>query len=180
MTAAGVVPGVRHAVHDLVDGSHSWGTLDEAPSRSTVVQQITLRVFRPGTSPRERRLLHARQIWPVAGAVCAVVSMLVLSALVPAPVAAVGALGIWVVGLVGFEVGTERLRASVRELTASSTCTPGGLVVVGDAACVRATAARLVALERERASGRISPERYLSLWGEVYAALPATGDGTGR
>jgi hypothetical protein len=66
----------------------------------------------------------------------------------------------------------------VRELTASSTCTPGGLVVLGDAACVRATAARLVALEREFASGHLSLERYLARWNEVYTALPADSNRT--
>jgi hypothetical protein len=178
MTGPGVLPTMRHVVHDVVDGSHSWGTLDQAPARSTVVQQITLRVFRPGTSLRERRLLHVRQIWPVAGAICSAVSILVLASRVPAPVAAVIALAVYGLGFLCLDVTTTRLRATVRELTASSTCTPGGLVVIGDSACVRATAARLVALEREFAAGHLSLERYSARWNEVYTALPTAPNRT--
>jgi hypothetical protein len=178
MTAPGALPTMRHAVHDVLDGAHSWGTLDQAPARSTVVQQITLRVFRPGTSLRERRLLHLRQIWPVAGAICSAVSLLVLASRVPAPVAASIALALYGLGFLCLDVMTTRLRATVRELTASSTRTPGGLIVLGDAACVRATAARLVALERELVAGHLSPERYLARWDEVYTALPTDSNRT--
>ena len=165
---------VRHLVHDAVDGSHVWGSVDRSPARSTVVQQVTLRVNRPGTTPADRRLLHVRQVWPAAGAVLAAVCLLVaIAAEVAPPVAALAAAAVWVAGAASLELGTRRVRGSVRELTASSTCTPSGLVVVGDAARVRATAARLVAVERDAAAGRITPARFEALRGEVWEALPA-------
>lgn len=174
MSAAEVSHSVRHAVHDLVDGAHSWGSLDQAPARSTVVQQITLKVHRPGTSLHDRRLLHARQTWPLGGAVLSVLIVIVMASWAPAHVIGVVVLISWGLGFVILELTTRGLRESVRELSASSTCTPGGLVVVGDAACVRATAARLFALERELDAGHISPDRYLTLWEEVWLALPST------
>lgn len=162
---------LRHAAHDLVDGSHVWGTLDQAPARSTVVQQITLRVYRPGTSVRDRRLLHARQCWPLAGAVTVVLATLALAPIAAAVTIAVVAVAIYVGGFALLEWASRTIRASVRELTASSTCTPTGLVVVGDAACVRATAARLLALDRDLRLGRIDAARHEALWDEVWRAL---------
>lgn len=169
---AGHLPeALRHAAHDLVDGSHVWGTLDQAPARSTVVQQITLRVYRPGTSLLDRRLLHARQCWPVAGAVVVVLVTLALATVANAPTLAVVALAVYAGGFPALEWASREVRSTVRELSASSTCTPSGLVVVGDAACVRATAARLFALDRDLRLGRIDPARHEALWGEVWRAL---------
>jgi hypothetical protein len=177
MTRADVSHSVQHALHDLVDGAHAWGSLDQAPARSTVVQQITLTVHRPGTSVRDRRLLHARRTWPLTGAVLSALLVLALASWVPVHVVGLTVLAVWCLGSLLLEVVTRPVRGSARELTASSTCTPGGLVVVGDAACVRATAARLFALERELEAGHISPSRYLALWEEVWRALPS-GSGT--
>jgi hypothetical protein len=174
MSASDVPRSVRHAVHDLVDGAHSWGSLDQTPARSTVLQQITLKVHRPGTSVHDRRLLHARQTWPLGGAVLSVLIVIVMASWAPAHVIGVVVLIAWGLGFVVLELVTRGLRESVRELSASSTCTSVGLVVVGDAACVRATAARLFALERELEAGHISPKRYLTLWEEVWLALPST------
>jgi len=165
---------VRRAVHDLVDGAHSWGSLDQAPARSTVVQQITLKVHRPGTTLHDRRLLHARQTWPLGGAILSVLIGIVMASWAPTHLIGVMVLITWGLGFVLLELTTRGLRESVRELSASSTCTPGELVVVGDAACVRATAARLFALERELDAGHISSDRYLALWEEVWLALPST------
>jgi len=180
MSASSASRSVRHAVHDLVDGAHSWGSLDQAPARSTVVQQISLTVYRPGTTLHDRRLLHARQTWPLAGAVLAVSVVIVMASWAPPHVTGLAALVAWVLGFAILELTTRGLRESVRELSASSTCTPDGLVVVGDATCVRATAARLSALERELDAGHISTERYLARWEEVWLALPSaqTGPGT--
>lgn len=174
MSGAEVSHAVRHAIHDLVDGAHSWGSLDQAPARSTVVQQITLEVLRPGTSLHDRRLLHARRTWPLGGAILSVSIVIVMVSWAPAHVIGGVVLIAWGLGFGILELTTRGLRESVRELSASSTRTPDGLVVVGDAACVRATAARLVAVERELDAGRISLDRYLALWAEVWLALPST------
>jgi len=173
MSASSASRSVRHAVHDLVDGAHSWGSLDQAPARSTVVQQISLTVYRPGTSLHDRRLLHARQTWPLRGAILAVSIVIFMVSWAPAHVIGLVVLIAWGLGFGILELTTRGLRESVRELSASSTCTPDGLVVVGDAACVRATAARLSALERELDAGRISTDRYLARWEEVWLALPS-------
>jgi hypothetical protein len=176
VTAAHPTGVVRHLVHDAVDGAHVWGAFDQAPARSTVVQQVTLRVNRPGTTLGERRLLHVRQVWPaVGGALVALGLLSAVAAEASLPLAALTAVASWGAGALVLQAATHRLHGSVRELTASSTCTPSGLVVVGDAARVRATAARLVAVERDAEAGRISAERFEALWAEVWRALPDGG-----
>ena len=114
MSASDVPRSVRHAVHDLVDGAHSWGSLDQAPARSTVVQQITLTVHRPGTSLHHRRLLHARRTWPLGGAILSVSIVLVMASWAPAHVIGAVVLIAWGLGFGVLELTTRGVRESVR------------------------------------------------------------------
>lgn len=167
-----VLSPVRTASREPFAGAHPWGSLDVRPSVPSAVRQLRLRVAEPGTSPQELRLLRAHHSWPVTGALVAV-AVLVLGSLVVAPaIAALVALAVHVTGAIALGVATRQGREHERELVASVVVTQESLVTLGDPARLRATAARLCALDRARASGRLDEVGYLARWAEVWRALP--------
>ncbi len=154
-----------------------WGTLDVSPAARGAWQLMRLRVYPPGTSPRERRALGFAHSWPIAGSAGTLVVVAVLAALPPVADALppVGDLAVvLLLYLAGFLLGarlTRRLRRRVRTLTGAVVYAGGEKREYGDVALLRASARRLAALEGLRREGLIGPVEYEAVWAEVYEAV---------
>jgi hypothetical protein len=130
----------------------------------------TLVVFGPGTTTREAVLLRAWHVWPVIGAVVAVVVMLTLDhprGLGLAAAAVVYALGFGVLG-----AGTRRARTQVRSLTTAVFHGNGRPEAHGDVRLLEGALDALLLVERAHRAGDVDRVGFEVVWADVWTALP--------
>ncbi|WP_223692716.1 DUF6611 family protein [Leifsonia poae] len=156
----------------LAEGGAPWGTVDVTPASRGLWRRVRLIVYPPGTTRAERRALRFAHSWPIAGALTALVAMVLLAGAWP-PV--LGLCVLLLLYLAGFWVGarlTRLLRGRVKSIIVSTVSVGGELKVYGDGDLLRSTMERLDALEKRRLAGRVDPVAYEAEWAEVYDALP--------
>lgn len=162
---------VNDAMRRVLEGRARWGTLDVAPASPGLWQRVRLTVYPPGITRGERRLLHLRHGWPVAGAIAGLVLMVGLSDAGPV-LSFAAALTVYLSGFVVLARLTRELRARSRVVTVASEYVRGELHEFGDVRLLRTAASRLIELDARRRAGLIDPVAYESAWIDVYETLP--------
>jgi hypothetical protein len=155
----------------VADGQHRWGRLVVRPVDRTLWSSRTLTVFAPGTSRRERAWLRAWHAWVVVGAVAAVVTLAVTSAL-PAGVAFGAAALVYAAGFVVLGTVTRRSRRQERSVTVTVHHGEHGATVHGDVRLLEGSLDTLTLLERAVQAGRRTPVELEVAWADVWNALP--------
>ncbi|NUU06154.1 DUF6611 family protein [Leifsonia sp. C5G2] len=167
----------------MLEGRARWGTLDVTPASPGLWQRVRLTVYPPGITRGERRLLHLRHGWPVAGAIAGLVLMVALSDAGPV-LSLAAALTVYLSGFVVLARLTRELRSRSRVVTVASEYVRGELHEFGDVRLLRAAASRLIELDARRRAGLVDPVAYESAWIDVYETLPGgaalTTGGRGR
>ncbi len=170
MTAAH--PGrVNEIVRRLLEGRAPWGTLDVSiPSRG-ICQRVRLTVYPPGITHGQRRLLHLRHMWPVAGGILCLFALVLLSGEGPA-LSLATVLGAYVGGFLVTARLTHELRERCRVVTVASEYAGGEVRESGNVHVLREAASRLMDLEARRRSGLVDPVTYEAEWNEIYNTVP--------
>jgi hypothetical protein len=172
-TVTAAHPGlVKETVRRLLEGRALWGTLDVSPASRGIWQRVRLRVYPPGITHAQRRLLHLSHTWPVGGAIACLFALVFLSDEGPG-LSTVTALSVYVAGFLVLGRLTRDLRAHSRTVTVASEYIGGELREFGNVHLLRAAATRLMDLEVRRRTGLVDPVRYEAEWAEVYDTLPA-------
>lgn len=174
---------VNDAMRRVLEGRAQWGTLDVAPASPGLWQRVRLTVYPPGITRGERRLLHLRHSWPVAGAIASVTLMVALSDAGPV-LSVAAALTLYLTGFAVLARLTRALRSRSRVVTVASEYVRGELHEFGDVRLLRTAASRLMELDTRRRAGLVDPVSYESAWIDVYETLPGgagvTTGGRGR
>ncbi|WP_267421970.1 MULTISPECIES: DUF6611 family protein [unclassified Curtobacterium] len=154
----------------LSHGVHRWGRYTEHPVSRTMWSSRTLVVFAPGTTVRDAVLLRAWHVWPVLGAVVAVVVMLTLGH--PRGLGLAAAAGVYALGFGVLGAATRRTRPQVRSLTTTVFHGNGRPEVHGDVRLLEASLDALLLVERARRAGDVDRVGFEVVWAEVWTALP--------
>lgn len=162
---------VNDAMRRVLEGRARWGTLDVAPASPGLWQRVRLTVYPPGITRGERRLLHLRHGWPVAGAIAGAALVVALSSAGPVLSFAV-ALTAYLAGFAVLARLTRELRSRSRVVTVASEYVRGELREYGEVRVLRSAASRLMELEAARRSGLVDPVAYEAAWIDVYETLP--------
>jgi hypothetical protein len=151
-------------------GVHPWGRYTERPVSRTMWSSRTLVVFAPGTTTRDAVLLRAWHVWPVLGAVVAVVVLLVLDHTRGLGLAAAGAVYALGFGVLG--AATSRTRPQVRSLTTTVFHGNGRPEVHGDVRLLDGSLDALLLVEHACRSGAVDRVGLEVVWADVWTALP--------
>jgi hypothetical protein len=161
---------VRRVVTRLTEGEHPWGSVDVTPGGRSGWCRTRLTVYPPGTNAGERRLLNVLHAWPVAGAVVALVTLVVLDA-APQWASFAAAVAIYALGFVVVGLLTRRLRPRLRHLTVGIVAVAGDVRCYGDARLLQEIRRGFDRIDRLEASGRLTLVAYELRWAELYARL---------
>jgi len=151
-------------------GVHRWGRYTEHPVSRTMWSSRTLVVFAPGTTTQEAVLLRAWHVWPVLGAVVAVVVMLTLDH--PRGIGLAAAAGVYALGFGVLGAGTRRTRPQVRSLTTTVFHGNGRPEVHGDVRLLGGSLDALLLVELARRAGEVDRVGFEVAWADVWTALP--------
>jgi hypothetical protein len=162
---------LRRAATRLTEGPHRWGGIDVNPGGRGGWNRTRLVVFPPGTNAAERRRLAVARAWPVAGAVLAILVLVVLDPL-PQLVSFLAAAVFYVLGFVGAALLTRRIRPGVRTLSTSIVAVGGGVTCYGDARLLHEIANAFAELDDDAAAGLVAPVEYEARWAELYGLVP--------
>lgn len=163
---------VTEFLRELTQGAKRWGTVDVSSAGRSMWHRDRITVYPPGTTSGERRALHFARNWPIAGAVLALLVMVMLSGVWPPLVVVVCAAALYLAGFLLAAWLTRRLRSRVRSLSAVSMYIHGELEVEGDLSLVRETAAAFAALDARQRAGEVDPVQYETEWARIYETLP--------
>ncbi|NEN04769.1 hypothetical protein G3T36_02695 [Diaminobutyricibacter tongyongensis] len=161
-------------LRELTEGTKLWGTVDVSSAGRSMWHRDRITVYPPGTTSAERRALHFARNWPIAGAVIALLLMIMLGGVWQPEVVALGAVLLY---LAGFLLGarlTHGLRNRVRSLSVISMYVHGVLEVDGNASLLRETSAAFASLDARRRAGEVSPVQYEAEWARIYETLPSS------
>jgi hypothetical protein len=167
----------------VLDGRRVWGSVDVSPTRYGVTR-YRLVVFPPGIDSVERRLLRSWRVWPTWGATLWLLSLIVLSAILPPGVGFAMSTVVYLgTGAVLFgRVGA--LNSQVRIL---SVVRIGGFSDPQTAAMyteLETLADMLYIADALRDQGRLSATGHEAAWWQVYDRLghdhPRTGAHAGE
>ena len=167
-------------VRRLLEGRAPWGDLDVSPMSPGVWQRVRLTVYPPGITPGQRRLLRLRHMWPVGGALLALVGLVLLSDTGPV-LSLATVLTAYAAGFAVIARLTRLLRSRCRVVTVATEHVGADIRETGDVQLLRTAAGRLLDLESRRRRGLVDLVTYEAEWMDVYFGLPAThGFGRGR
>ena len=165
---------VNKILRRMIDGDHQWGTLDFSPAGRAMWQSVHLTVYPPGLTTFERRALHFAHVWPIAGSIICLVSMIMLSDVLTPVWSLVAAIAVY---LAGFLLGmwlTHPLKSRIRTLTVSTVYLGDKLNSIGDTALMGTIRARFTALDTFNATGALTPVEYEAEWASIYELMPAS------
>jgi hypothetical protein len=151
-------------------GVHRWGRYTERPVSRTMWSSRTLVVFAPGTTTHDAVLLRAWHVWPVLGAVMAVVVMLALDH--PRGLGLAAAAGVYALGFGVLGAATRRTRPQLRSLTTTVFHGNGRPEVHGDVRLLEGSLDALLLVEHAHRSGAVDRVGVEVVRADVWTALP--------
>jgi hypothetical protein len=156
----------------LLDGGHTWGSLDVSPPRYGV-SRYRLVVFPPGISADDRMLLRARRTWPIWGIAVFLLLDVVLVPLIGSSPALWVSAGVYLGTGAVIMATTGALRGGVHTLSVVRTAGADDALIAEKFAELQSLTEALAVADRALADGEIGTvEHELTVW-RVYDRMAA-------